>query len=51
MKRLITIFLGFFAAQAALAAGGMIGGGEVSFKSILECRAEGLDVTYPDGSS
>ena len=46
MIKLLALFLPLTLATTAFASGGMIGGGDVNFRAILECEATGLDSTF-----
>lgn len=48
MKTLIILSLLTLASLQSRASGGMIGGGEVNFKSVLSCDAQSIDPTFPE---
>ncbi len=47
-KSFILIVAGAFSLAAEARSGGAIGGGEVTFKSVVTCRAESIDPTFPN---
>lgn len=46
MKTILVTLLALFSASLVFASGGMIGGGEVNFKSLVACDAQGIDPTH-----
>ena len=50
MKTLIILALSVFLVTGAFANGGMIGGGEVKYKSLMVCKITGIDPTHESSS-
>ncbi|OFZ31122.1 MAG: hypothetical protein A2622_00525 [Bdellovibrionales bacterium RIFCSPHIGHO2_01_FULL_40_29] len=50
MKKHILVLVGFLMGSSAFASGGMIGGGEVTLKSLMTCSAQGIDPTHESSS-
>ena len=47
MRRIILASLILFAGSESYGKGGMIGGGDVQFKSVMTCSAQSIDPTFP----
>jgi len=50
MIKILFATLALFSGALAFARGGMIGGGDVDFKPLMTCDAQGIDPTFPGSS-